>query len=186
LDINEFAKKSIIYGIDYFLYSLNSLIDDKIKIVKQDLDNSINDFNLELIEDIATRLTKLRKKESSFIKFISTVIGIDANSSRQKDRLRVLLDTLDIEFNKLEKSIKENSKEIEDLNIVVDELRELKSRFIYLSREQNVKRLNFYLNEIDEKVKILEAYIYTLLLKEVNLLKQKEIYINLAQIKQWV
>jgi len=183
LDLDSFTKKTLLYGIDYFLYTLNSIIDEQIAIVKSELENSISRVDIELIEEITTLLNSLKGKKYKFKNALYGIIGIEANNLQKRKKLKALLDKIDTDLNILELDIEQNRALIGNLEELIAELKELKNRFINLSKKENIEKLDFYISEIDAKVKILDGFSYTLMLKSINLLKIKQIYISLQRIK---
>ena len=168
LSIPIFIKKAQEHPNSYFLYMLETLIDEQVIYLSNDLESKkLWDKNPTLLKELELTLKKIQQKESWLQKLLKLFIPLNYIKKTHKKKLTVLLDQLNVNIYHLEQDIQKNKEIIKNITNTLNYLEQLK---VGLSHNK------FFINEIDDKIIILKGYNLTLSLKEVNLLELKKVY----------
>jgi len=155
LTIDTFIEKSLKHPKSYFRYLLESIIDEQITDIRDELKSPLmGEFNPELLVE-----------EINF-----------TSKENQQKKLKVLFDQLNTERYRVKKEIQKNQESLIELLKIIDYLEQLKVKFFILYKSNKLIKIKFFINEIDDKMILLKNYSIALSFKGVNLLEIERIY----------
>ncbi|SFV63388.1 hypothetical protein MNB_SV-12-376 [hydrothermal vent metagenome] len=177
LTTDGFINKSLSMPTSFFIYSLESIIDEQISDVRKLLrEESLTRVEPELMDEIASTIKQINRKEDWFSRFFYSILGIERDVGAHKRRLKSLLDLLDSDANQLKIDIKKNRESSKRVVEILDYLQELKEKLLILNKNNNLIKNKIFIKEIEGKIQILKDYSIALSLREVNLLEIEKIY----------
>ncbi|NEW60506.1 hypothetical protein GSY74_04350 [Sulfurovum sp. bin170] len=177
LTTDRFINKSLSMPTDYFIYSLESIIDEQISDVRELLRvESLTRVEPELMDEIASTIKQINKKVGWFSKFFHNIFGIERDIETPKRRLKALLDLLHSDTNRLAIDIKKSRDNDKKVIKILDYLQELKSKLLIIDKNNNLNKNKIFIKEIEGKIQLLKGYSIALSLREVNLLEIEKIY----------
>ena len=169
--IDKFITKSLSMPTSFFVYSLESIIDEQISDVRESLQNeSLLRVESDLMAEIESTLKNIYQKPNIFTQFFYNILGLDRDIEGYKRRLKYLLDELQTDSNRVDIDIRENRDHIQKIEEILDYLKELKEKILIKDKNK------LLIKEIKDKIQLLEKYSIALSLREINLLEIKKIY----------
>jgi len=173
-NIDQFLAKADSLPTSFFIYWLESIIDEQIKDVSIWLkEEELTKIEPDFIEEISKTIKQIETKQSRLSRFFYNIFGIEQDKELSKKKLKAEIETLHIEINRLNKDIKQNYKNQQKIDNTLEYLRELKKNILN----------KIFIKEIENKIELLEGYALSLSLKKNNLLEMKEIYKRLFEYK---
>ena len=168
LSVQKFIKKVQEHPNSYFLYMLETLIDEEINYISNDFESkNLWDKNPTFLTELETTLKKIQQKESWVQKLLKLFIPLNPTKKVHTKKLTVLLEQLKMNIYHLDQEIQKNKKRMKSITNTLEYLEQLK---IGLSDNK------FFIKEIDDKIILIKGYNLTLSLKELNLLELKKVY----------
>jgi hypothetical protein len=177
LSINEFIDKVEEHPLSFFRYSLESIIDEHISMVRDSLSHRfLWELNTTLIIDIQKTVKNIHKKRNVLLKLLSFFLPLDNHKEQEKKNLRILLDSINTDKYHLKIEIEKNKKALLSISQSLEYLERLKDKF--LSRQENNEfyENKFFIKEIDDKIVLIEGYKLSLSFRKVGFLELKKVY----------
>ena len=169
--IDKFITKSLSMPTSFFVYSLESIIDEQISDVRESLQNeSLLRVESDLMAEIESTLKNIYQKPNIFTQFFYNILGLDRDIEGYKRKLKYLLDKLRTDASRVDIDMRENRDHIQKIEEILDYLKELKEKILIKDKNK------LLIKEIKDKIQLLEKYNIALSLREINLLEIKKIY----------
>jgi hypothetical protein len=177
LSTDEFIKKAFSLPTSFFIYSLESIVDEEIFDVRELLrEEDLLRIEPELIDEIVLLISKIAKGENWFKKFFYNLFGIEVDVNSYRRRLKYLFDLLYSDANRLREDIENSKDSSRKVEKILNYLQELNIKLLKTDKNNKLNKKIIFIKEIEGKIRLLENYTIALSLREVNLLEMKKIY----------
>ena len=180
MDIDGYVNQILESPAYIFNEIIDKLIGKNIQNSKIELLRHTTDVDDTLFEAIKSILIDLREEESILSRFFYNTFGIEFKKNKRREQLILLGSQLKTQHSKVKSELFRIYRQKERLSLSVIDLTRLKQSFsrknIYFQNEQTLNKTNFYIVEIDEKIKSIEAFVLRLELKHNDLKETEAIY----------
>ena len=145
---------------DIFQEIVNKLLDNNMKLAKQELKASPHQFDTILFNAIELTLKKLRYEEGFFSRFFYKLFGVGIKKNKRREQLLILGSQLKNQYSKVKLNREQIQHHSENLSSSLRNLKRLQEAFKDKNRFLSsplLERSQSYINQIEDKLETIKV-----------------------------
>jgi len=183
--IEQYVKQILDSPAYLFDEIIRKIIGKNVDNAKIELIRYTTNVDNILFDAIKSILVDLQEEEGVVSRFIYNLFGLELRRNKRREQLVLLGGQLKTQHNKVKAELFRVYRHSERLSLSIVDLKRLRESFLRKSRTfesiQMLNKSNFYINEIEAQLNVLDEYKLSLELKHNNLKDIEQLYTMLLQ-----